>query len=50
MAEVFAVLAVALLTVVFVLTQRNRGGCPGPDGDGCKDADGPGTCPGCPRH
>ena len=48
MTELIAILSVALLSVVFALTQKNRGGCPGPDG--CKDADGPGGCPGCPRH
>ena len=47
MTEVVAVLAAALLSVVFVLTQKNRGGCPGPDS--CKDADGSRGGPGCPR-
>jgi hypothetical protein len=48
MTELWAVLAVALLSVVFVLTHRNRGGCPGADDcDGSRGAD---ACPGCPHR
>jgi len=45
MTEVWAVLAAALLSVVFVLTHRNRG-CPG--AHDCGEADGADACPGCP--
>jgi len=48
MTEVIAILSVALLSVVFALTQKNRGGCRGPDD--CEDTDSSDRCPGCPRH
>lgn len=48
MTELVAILVVAVLSVVFVLTQRNRGGCHGPDN--CEETDGPDRCSGCPLH
>jgi hypothetical protein len=46
MTEVVAILAVAVMAVVFGLLQRQRGGCPG--GEACDTSvDDPGGCAGC---
>jgi hypothetical protein len=47
MTSLWSILAVALLSVVFVLTHRNRG-CPG--AHACDDAGGADACPGCPHR
>jgi len=45
MTEVVAILAVAVMAVVFGLLQRQRGGCPG--GDACDAVEDPGGCASC---